>query len=228
MSTDTPHHLGHRSRLRERMLRDSSSLLDYELLELLLGYALVRKDTKPIAKELLKRFGSIRGVFHAQPEELLEILGVGEGVRALLSVIRETMIRYAEAPTRIREQLCTPQSVARMVLPRLSGCTHEELWLATVDNKNQQLGWDRIATGSSSSAPYYPRDILERVFQHKGTGFILVHNHPSGEPTPSPQDERLTDDLQKVAERLGIRLLDHIIVGDGICYSICQGGVILP
>ena len=108
MSTDTPHYAGHRARLRERLLKDSTALADYEILELLLGYALLRRDTKPLAKELLSRFGSIRGVLDALPAEMQQVGGVGEGVAALRLLLREMMARYAEAPMRERKVLCTP------------------------------------------------------------------------------------------------------------------------
>lgn len=119
MSTDTPHYAGHRARLRERLLKDSTALADYEILELLLGYALLRRDTKPLAKELLSRFGSIRGVLDALPAEMQQVGGVGEGVAALRLLLREMMARYAEAPMRERKVLCTPRDVAQMVIP---GC----------------------------------------------------------------------------------------------------------
>lgn len=119
MSTDTPHYAGHRARLRERLLKDSTALADYEILELLLGYALLRRDTKPLAKELLSRFGSIRGVLDALPAEMQQVDGVGEGVAALRLLLREMMARYAEAPMRERKVLCTPRDVAQMVIP---GC----------------------------------------------------------------------------------------------------------
>lgn len=119
MSTDTPHYAGHRARLRERLLKDSTALADYEILELLLGYALLRRDTKPLAKELLSRFGSIRGVLDALPAEMQQVGGVGEGVAALRLLLREMMARYAEAPMRERKVLCTPRDVAQMVVP---GC----------------------------------------------------------------------------------------------------------
>ena len=114
MSTDTPHYAGHRARLRERLLKDSTALADYEILELLLGYALLRRDTKPLAKELLSRFGSIRGVLDALPAEMQQVGGVGEGVAALRLLLREMMARYAEAPMRERKVLCTPRDVAQM------------------------------------------------------------------------------------------------------------------
>ena len=213
MSTDTPHYAGHRARLRERLLKDSTALADYEILELLLGYALLRRDTKPLAKELLSRFGSIRGVLDALPAEMQQVGGVGEGVAALRLLLREMMARYAEAPMRERKVLCTPRDVAQMVIPRLSGSPHEELW-------------ERLARGTVGMVPCYPRDILERVLQRKASGFFLVHNHPGGTPKASPEDIEMTRNIQRIATSMGLRLLDHLIVGDGACYSIREDGLL--
>ena len=213
MSTDTPHYAGHRARLRERLLKDSTALADYEILELLLGYALLRRDTKPLAKELLSRFGSIRGVLDALPAEMQQVGGVGEGVAALRLLLREMMARYAEAPMRERKVLCTPRDVAQMVIPRLSGSPHEELWTATVDAQNRLLTWERLARGTVGMVPCYPRDILE-------------HNHPGGTPKASPEDIEMTRNIQRIATSMGLRLLDHLIVGDGACYSIREDGLL--
>ncbi len=226
MTKNTPHYAGHRGRLRERLLKDGTDLADYEVLELLLGYALLRRDTKPLAKELLAQFGSIRGVLQARPEQILHIPGAGAGINALFSTIREVLARYGEAPTRTHEMLCTPEAVAAMAMPRLSGCPHEEVWIATVDSQNRQLSWERLARGGPDTAPCQPREILEQVFRYKATGFILVHNHPGGRANPSPQDLQITQRLQELSQSVGVRFLDHIIIGDGVCYSLCKGGVI--
>ncbi len=217
---------GHRQRLRERMLKEATSLADYEVLELLLGYVLLRQDTKPLAKELLNRFKTIRGVIQSRREQVLAVPGAGESVNAFLCIIREVLARYAESPSKTRDVLCTPEEVASMVLLRLGGCPHEELWIATVDNQNHQLSWERLAKGGPDTAPCSPREILEQVFKYKATGFIIAHNHPGGSPNPSRQDIEITQRLQKIAESVGVRLLDHIIVGDGVCYSIRKGGLV--
>lgn len=184
------------------------------------------RDTKPLAKELLSRFGSIRGVLDALPAEMQQVGGVGEGVAALRLLLREMMARYAEAPMRERKVLCTPRDVAQMVIPRLSGSPHEELWTATVDAQNRLLTWERLARGTVGMVPCYPRDILERVLQRKASGFFLVHNHPGGTPKASPEDIEMTRNIQRIATSMGLRLLDHLIVGDGACYSIREDGLL--
>ena len=123
------HHLGHRGRLRERFLSSPETPPDYELLELLLGYVILRKDTKPIAKDLMERFGSLRAVLDARADELLEVQGIGEGVTNFWSVLREVMNRYDESPLRLRESLCSPQEVAAMARKRLGRVCPTAAWL---------------------------------------------------------------------------------------------------
>lgn len=226
MSSDKPHYAGHRARLRERFSRDASVLAEYELMELFLGYGLLRRDTKPLAKELLERFGSVRDILEASPAELQDVPGVGTGVMTLFQVFREVWARCAETPTRKREILCTPDAVARMVMARLSGCPHEELWMATVDAQNRQISWERISRGTVDTTPCYARDILEVALQNKASGFILVHNHPGGTPRASLPDLEITKNLERIAQSMGLRLLDHIILSDGVCYSIRKEGLI--
>lgn len=226
MSTGTPHYAGHRARLRERLLKDATALAEYELLELLLGLVLLRKDTKPLAKDLLQRFGGIRGVLDALPAELEQAPGVGHGVLALQVLLRETLARYAEGPVRQRTVLCSASAVKEMILPRLGGCPHEELWLATVDAQNRLLTWERLAQGTVGTVPCYPQEVMRQVLLRKASGFFLVHNHPGGTPKASAEDVELTKNIQQTAARMGVRLLDHLIVGDGVCYSIREDGLI--
>ncbi|WP_297670059.1 RadC family protein [uncultured Desulfovibrio sp.] len=214
--------LGHRARLRQRMELNPAAVADYEVLELLLGYSLTRKDTKPLAKELLRRFGSIRGVLDARPDELLQVPGFGPGLLAFLRVLRETRVRYVGSAVFKREVLATPQEVARVAQVRLSGSPHEECWLALVDRSNRLIAWEMLRRGGVADVPVYPRDVLEAALLHKASGIILVHNHPGGNPGPSPQDRLLTEELQRLAPHMGLRFLDHVIVTEGDCYSITQ------
>ena len=146
-SGSIPSNTGHRARLRERFERDPAGMADYEVLELLLGYSLTRKDTKPLAKELLRRFGGIRGVMDARPDELLAVPGFGPGLMTFFTALRETYSRYTDSAVRKREVLATPQAVARMAQSRLAGCPHEECWLALVDQRNRLTAWERLRQG---------------------------------------------------------------------------------
>lgn len=224
-SSSSPHS-GHRARLRRRLEREPLAVEDYEVLELLLGYGLIRKDTKPLAKELLQRFGSIRGVLDARPDELLQAPGFGPGLMHLWRVLRELLARYAASAVRRREILATPQAVAQMAKARLAGCPYEECWVALVDKRNGLIAWERLQRGGIGEVPLQPRDVLETALAHKAAGIILAHNHPGGNPAPSQPDMLLTTELQRLAPRMGLRFLDHVVVTEGECYSITQSKLI--
>lgn len=220
-------HQGHRQRLRERFDKTPESLAEYEILELVLGYVLTRKDTKPIAKEMLRRCGSLRGVLQARPETLEDIPSVGPGVRIFLTLMQDFMTRAAEAPLRAREELCTPESVARMARQRLGAMGHEEMWVAFVDNQNHLLLWERSARGTVNATSIYPREVIARALAVKAAGLFLVHNHPGGSHLPSGSDLELTRRVQEAGIPLNVRLVDHVIVTDNLCYSIITDGLIV-
>ncbi|AAS95671.1 RadC family protein [Nitratidesulfovibrio vulgaris] len=224
--SDKPHYHGHRERLRERLRVDGTGLRDYELLELLLGTVVLRRDTKPLAKELLHRFGSLRGVLDARTPELLSVKGFGPGLLDYWLLLRECMARYEESPARERKVLCTPQSVAEMARMRLGNCPHEEVWVALLDNQNRLIAWERATKGTVNASVIYPRDVLEMALRCSASGIILVHNHPGGNPVPSQPDFEVTRQLSRSALTLGIRLLDHVIVTDEDCYSLKEDGLL--
>ena len=217
-----PPHSGHRARVRARLEREPLAVEDYEVLELLLGYALLRRDTKPLARELLQRFGSIRGVLDARSDELLQTPGFGPGPAALWRLLRELMARYEAAPVRQRLALASPEAVARMARQRLGNSPYEECWLALVDQGNRLLAWERLRRGSIASVSIQPREVLEMALLHRANGIIMVHNHPGGNAMPSPSDMELTRELQELAARMGVRFLDHVIITEGECYSITR------
>lgn len=223
---NTESYTGHRVRLKERFAEEPSMLADYETLELLLGYVLLRKDTKPLAKELLKRFGNLRGVFDARPDELEAVPGFGPGLVLFWTLLRECWARCAAARVVQREVLSTPHAVAAMARARLTGCPHEECWLALVDNSNRCIAWERIVRGGVDMAPLTPRDVLERALVRKASGIILVHNHPGGSAKPSVPDIQITQALQGLCVSMGMRFLDHIIVTDTECRSLVHNTVL--
>lgn len=220
------HYHGHRKRLRARLKSAPEQLQDYEVLELLLGHVLLRADTKPLAKELLARFSSLRGVMQAGEEELREVPGLGPGVADFFFLLHEFFARYSESGPRRREELATPEAVAAMARERLGKLAHEEMWVAYVTNSNKLLAWERLARGSIDGACINPRDILERALKLKAAGFILVHNHPAGSPRPSGNDRDYTKRLDQAARTLFVRFVDHIIVTDDACYSMQNEGFI--
>lgn len=223
-SSDDPRELlkGHRERLREKLKTDPLSMADYEVLELVLGLAIARQDTKLLAKELLAKFGGLRGALDARQEDLLQVKGFGPALQSLWRLIREVMARHASAPLLKRQVLASSESVAAMARQRLANKANEELWLALVDAQNHMLNWSRLRQGGISFIAVEPRDVLTPALTGKASGIILVHNHPGGSPYPSSADLSLTQELQNLAPKLGLRFLDHLIITSGDCYSILQ------
>lgn len=216
------HYHGHRKRLRERFCSDPQALQDYEILELLLGYVHLRRDTKPMAKALLARFNSLQGVVDAHPAQYQDIPGVGDSTADFIGILHEFICRHAECKIRERTRLCTPEAVAAMARKRLGRLLHEEIWVAYVDNRSRLIAWEKASRGTSDASLVHPRDIMERALILKATGFILVHNHPSGSARPSGADLSFTQQLQKSSRQLFLRFLDHVIVTDEECYSLVK------
>ncbi|ABB39239.1 DNA repair protein RadC [Oleidesulfovibrio alaskensis G20] len=220
-----PHYHGHRQRLREKLKKDSTQLADYEILELILGMVLRRQDTKPLAKRLLGRFGSLRGVLDARPQELMAEKGVGPAMESFWLLLREFIARYAEAPMRERTLLVSSRAVADMARTRLAGCPHEEVWVAYMDRQNRLLAWERATRGTVNASAIYPRDLMEAALRYKASGLILVHNHPGGSARPSAPDVEVTKLVARSAASLGMTLVDHVIVTEEGHYSLKEDGL---
>jgi DNA repair protein RadC len=206
------HYLGHRTRLRERLDREPRALSDHEALELLLTYALPRKDTKPMAKDMISRFGSLGEALLADPARIAAIPGLGQGVSTFWRVLHECRARTACGSVARREKFSSPEQVRDMVCSRLGRLTKEEFWVILVDNQNRLISFERVFQGTVDQTAAYPREILELALRHHASGLILVHNHPGGDPSPSSQDKTLTETVARLAGDLGLRLLDHLIV----------------
>ncbi len=211
---------GHRQRLKKRFLREPQYTEDYELLEILLGYGILRKDTKPLAKELLIRFGSLRNVLDARKEELEQVSGFGPGLWTLWQVLRECMARHATSPLIEKEILATPVAVAKAAQRQLAGASEEQCWIALVDAGLRLQGWELLMQGGLRSIPLTPRDVLHLAFMRKAHGFILVHNHPGGSSHASKSDLVLTEELRQLSPRMNLEFIDHIIVTEKECRSI--------
>ncbi|AMD92771.1 RadC family protein [Desulfomicrobium orale] len=220
------HHLGHRQRLRERLNASPRSLADYELLELLLTYVLPRRDTKPLAKDILARFGSLDRALMADPAALRDIPGLGDAVVTFWTALRECLVRKSAAPLARRETFSSPEQVRELVRARLGGLTKEEFWVILTDTQNRLLCFERVSRGTVDQTPAYPREILELALRHHASGVILVHNHPGGSPNPSRQDRELTDTLSRLSSELGLRLLDHLIVAGDDFVSFRASGLL--
>jgi len=223
---ERPHYQGHRQRLRKRLLEDPRNLADYELLEALLGFVIPRKDTKPLAKELLRRFRNLRSVFAAQPEELQEIEGFGDAAAAFWTALNELKARIDEAPVQSRVVFSNPRVVADLAKARLGDKVSEEFWVALVDNKNRLMSWELVSKGTVDQAPVYPREVLRLALERKASGIVMVHNHPGGDPRPSTQDVQLTHRICRAAEDLGVRMLDHLIIAENDYFSFQSQGML--
>ncbi len=221
-----PHYLGHRQRLRERLLAEPKVLADYELLELLLGQVLPRRDTKPLAKALLARFGTLREAMNARADALRELPGFGEGLLGHWELLRELFARLGEAPVRERQVFSGPEVVAEAARARIGHLGVEEFWVALVDNKNRLVAWERVGRGTVDETPMYPREVLALALKHQASGVILAHNHPGGDPSPSVQDRELTRRMVRAAQELGLRVLDHVIVAEARHFSFQDAGLL--
>lgn len=211
---DKPHYVGHRARLRSRLARDAKALADYELLELVLAQVLPRTDTKPLAKALLARFGTLAGVFAATDEQLLALDGFGPALCSHWTLLRELLARLAEGGLAPRQTLSGPEAVLAAARARFGRSGSEEVWVALLDSKNRVLAWEQVSRGTVDQSALYPREILALALQHKAAGLILVHNHPGGDPKPSEADILITSQLARAATDLGLRLLDHLIIAE--------------
>ena len=214
-----PHYIGHRQRLKSRFDASPESVPDYEILELLLGYALPQRDTKPLAKDLLARFGTLGSVLTASGQALQDVPGVGPGVGLFFTLLQETRARQEQSGLLGRDVLSSPERVARMARERFGRLSHEEFWVALVDNKNRLCDFCRLFTGTVDQTAVYPREVLRLALTKQASGLILVHNHPGGDPTPSPQDKDLTNRLLSASRELGVRILDHVIVCEEAFFS---------
>jgi len=224
--TPPPHYLGHRQRLREKLHSEPKALADYELLELLLGQVLPRRDTKPLAKELLAAFGTLRGVLFARPEELCAHKGFGEALLGHWALLREVFARLNEAPVRERQVFSGPEVVAEAARARIGHLRVEEFWVALVDNKNRLMAWERVGRGTVDETTVYPREVLALALAHQASGVILAHNHPGGDPAPSTADRELTRRIAQAAQNLGLRVLDHLVVTETRHFSFQEAGLL--
>lgn len=209
-----PHYLGHRDRLRQKFRESGSEALhDYELLELVLFRALPRKDTKPLAKTLISRFGSYSEVINAPEERLAEVPGVGDAVITELKIIRGAALRLMREEVIDRPVLDSWSSVLSYCRAAMGFETKEQFRILFLDKRNRIIADEVQQEGTVDHTPVYVREVVKRALELSSTAIILVHNHPSGDPTPSRADVEMTRQIVETARNLGITVHDHIIVG---------------
>jgi DNA repair protein RadC len=220
-------HRGHRDRLRRKYLNAGMDALhEYESLELLLTYALPRRDVKPPAKALLKAFGSLKGVVDAEVAELEQIPGIGGNAALLLKLVKELATLYLKQKAKEKKQVTCTTELLDFCRSALGGKKDEEFSVIYLDAQNQIIAFETIQRGIVNQAVVYPRQVLENALKKKASAIILAHNHPSGQVRPSDADIRLTRTIQDVARLLDIIVHDHIIIGENRFFSFREEGLI--
>ena len=218
---------GHRKRLREKFIRSGiAGFHDYEIVELLLTLGTPRKDCKQQAKEAIKRFKSLRGVLEAPLEELQEIKGIGPhnafGIKLVQEVAREFLKEKI-----VEKPICkSSKEVFDYLYHSMRDLKKEVFKVIFLDGKNRIIDIATLFEGTLNSSAIYPREVIKQVIKQNAVGVIFVHNHPSGDPTPSQSDKQITEDLVFAGNIMQINVLDHIIIGDNRYYSFADDGLI--
>ncbi len=216
--TQKPTYMGHRQRIKDKYKKSGiDGWLDYEVLELVLSYAIARKDTKPIAKELITRFKTINGVLDADREELKNVPEISEHTALFFRLLKDVAILYLENGLHNRDLLSSPEAVFDYLQASLKGSVDEEFQLVAVE---------AFQTGTVNRSAIYPRKIIERALYHHAVGVIVAHNHPAGTLTPSKEDCAVTKSIKDALKTVEISLLDHIIIGGNDYFSFNKRGLL--
>lgn len=212
------HQSGHRERLRERARAAGlAALPDYELLELYLFRSLPRGDVKPLAKALLARFGSFAGVLGASVEELKTVSGVGQAAAVEIKILHEATLRTGREAIAKRPMISSWTALLGYVRVALANESREQFRVLFLDKKNQLIADEVMNHGTVDHAPVYPREVMRRALELASSNIILLHNHPSGDPTPSRPDIEMTRQIIAAGKALGVGVHDHLVVGrDGV------------
>ncbi|WP_299846531.1 DNA repair protein RadC [uncultured Roseovarius sp.] len=204
----------HRKRLRDRFLAGGAQALpDYEMLELVLFRAIPRRDVKPLARQLLDKFGDFNTVVSAPADQLSEVPGIGEAVICELKIIEAAAHRLSRARVMQRQVISSWDALLDYCHTTMAHRETEQFRVFYLDRKNVLIADEEQASGTVDHVPVYPREVVKRALHHNASALILVHNHPSGDPTPSDSDIAMTQQVLTAAEALGIALHDHIIIG---------------
>ncbi|MGX5776688.1 RadC family protein [Methylorubrum zatmanii] len=211
---EVPHYHGHRERLRARFAEQGAEgLADYELLELALFRAIPRRDVKPLAKALINRFGSFAEVVSAEPARLAEVEGVSAGVVNDLKLIEAAGRRLARGAIAARPLLSSWSALIEYLRTTMAFAAREEFRVLFLDRRNHLIADEVQGRGTVDHTPVYTREVARRALELSSTAIILAHNHPSGDPTPSQADIRMTRDIVSVLDPLGVVVHDHVILG---------------
>lgn len=221
----TPGQAGHRQRLRERFMQDGlGGFHDYEVIELLLTLASPRKDCKPAAKEALARFKSLPGVLEASTAELCTVTGIGPRNALGLKLIKAVADRFLEKRLHQRQVINSSQELFAYLTHTMRDLAHECFKCVFLDAKNRMIAVDTLFTGTLTASSVYPREVIRAALDHRAAAMIFAHNHPSGDPMPSPADDAVTRQLVFAGRIMGVTVHDHLIIGDGHYYSFADQG----
>ena len=221
-------HDGHREKMRRRFLNSGlESFADHEALELLLYYAIPRRDTNPIAHALMERYGSLSAVLSAPVEDLKKVEGIGESGAVLLRLVPQLYRKARLAEAEQETVLSSIERVGAYLLDRFEGERQEVIYQLCLDRKGRLLACKRLGEGGVTSAELDIRRMMENAIFTNASAVVLAHNHPSGIALPSQEDYHTTDRAKAALETIGVQLLDHIIVADGDLVSMAESGFLL-
>ncbi|MEI7591001.1 MAG: DNA repair protein RadC [Deltaproteobacteria bacterium] len=224
---DKPHYLNHRARLRERYLQGGRTALhDYEVVEMLLGYAIPRKDIKPLAKTLLARFGSIKGIIDADISEIKSVKGMGETSAVIFKLIRDILLYHLRETITKTPQLNCTNDMLNYWKVHFGGLKEEHFCVICLNTQNEVVGMETITRGTIDGVFIHPRRVIEKVLTESASAIIIVHNHPSGDVSPSEDDIKMTKTIQQICLSLEIAFHDHLIIGKNSHYSFRHNGII--
>ncbi|MDZ3831380.1 MAG: DNA repair protein RadC [Sphingopyxis sp.] len=219
-------HAGHRSRLRARLLSDPGSLADYELVEYLLALAIPRRDTKPLAKALLREFGSVSQIISADPQSLRRVDGLGDTGITALKIVQAASLFLLKEDFRDKPLLSSWDALLDWLRADMGPIDIERVRVLYLNNRNMLIRDEMVSEGSIDQSAIYVREIIRRALELGASALIIVHNHPSGNPEPSRQDIAITRDLAEAAAKLGIVLHDHIVIGGSHHRSLRSMGLL--
>jgi len=220
MQDDSPHYVGHRKRLKQRLFSvPPESWAEYELLELVLFFAIPRKDVKPLAKKLLYKFGNLFNVINSSKDQLLEIEGINDGVHVIFFTVKELINRLLKHKVTNQNIISSWNALLDYLKTTMSNLKLEQFRILFLNKKNILIADEVMNTGTIDQAPVYPREIIKRALFYEASAIILVHNHPSGDIKPSKADIELTNKIVETCGAVNIAIHDHVIIGNNRYYS---------
>ncbi len=224
---DKPHYAGHRSRLRQRFMKSGGdAIADYEMLELVLFLSQPRRDMKQPAKALIARFGSFADAISADPLELKEVEGVGDAAVVAMKTVREAALRLSRGGVMNKHILSSWQDLMDYLRAGMAFDKTERFRILYLNRKNALIADEVQQKGTVDHTPVYPREVVKRALELGATAIIMVHNHPSGDPTPSRDDIKMTREVREAGGKLGIALHDHVIISKKDNYSFKSNGLL--